>query len=211
MRSSTALYQLKKYLELFLKNNLVKITGYSKTGVMDYQFGAYTQSQSGEGLPNESFTFDPMGIFIGDPITAKVHNIRMIDREEAFSIDRIEPCQMRSGADIMVTGQLSDCCFCIGGHNANMPVVAHIRPRAKEGLNGLSTHNALINGGKFWVFGKIQRSFGQSSLKPYHHTYTDFASIVGVRVNSQWQIFAQHVNPPQRPNPSRYPNFVMCI
>ncbi|WP_444929585.1 hypothetical protein ACJJIF_17555 [Microbulbifer sp. SSSA002] len=201
MKSSTALYQLKNYPEIFLGSNLIKITGSKKTEVMDYQFGTYTMNMgaSGDDKPNELFAFDPNGTFIEDPQTVKVHHIRMIDWSEKLSLDRIEPYQMRNGADIMVTGQLSDCCFCIGGHNANMPVVAHIRPRKNQGLNGKATHNAVINQGKFWVFGGVQKSLGRSALKPHHHNYTDYASVVGVRIDNQWQIYAQHLKTPKGP------------
>ncbi|WP_445355112.1 hypothetical protein ACJJI5_21095 [Microbulbifer sp. EKSA008] len=201
MRSSTALYQLRNYPEMFLKNNLVRISGTKDTGVMDYQFGTYTMGMGAPGIDsaNEIFAFHRQGVFIEDPQIIKVHHIRMIDWDEDLALDRLEPYQMRSGADIMITGQLSDCCFCIGGRNANMPAVAHVRPRKKQGLNGKATHNEIINRGKFRFLGNVTKSLGRSTLKPHHHIYTDYAYVIGVRVKNQWQIFAQHVKTPKGP------------
>ena len=199
MRSATALYQLKNMTESFLGSNVLRLAGKSTSGVYDFKFGKYSpvllSVPNGTQRPNEYFSFDPNGYTLTETMNVRVHNVRMIPKtEKGFSVQELESYSLGgNGADIMVTGMLSDCAFCIKGRDTS-PIVAHIQPRPTEQLGAVDMHRALIRSGRFkYHDGGVDRSLGRVQSGHNHSRYQSYCYVVGVKNGGRWRIYAQHV------------------
>ena len=189
MKPETALYQLRTMPQAFLENNLVVIAGKSTSGVFQFSFGAHKNPPTGPGAPNEAFMFSEHPFVMDTPASVRVHNVRMVPNTEEFDAGSIPAYSLGGGPDIMVTGQLSGCTFCVFGQPAS-PVVAHIQPRPKEGLDAAALRTKLRDEGKFTGHdGGVSQIFGVPD-------YPAYAYVVGVKVAGAWQIYGQQVSTP---------------
>jgi hypothetical protein len=82
-----------------------------------------------------------------------------------------------SGPDLMVTGQLSGCSFCIRDAGGGDIEVAHLQP---NGETAVQLHGRMLGRGFSAVYGANQ-----------YDGATRVTSIVGVRRQGRWKIYAQ--------------------
>jgi hypothetical protein len=87
-----------------------------------------------------------------------------------------------TGDGIMVTGELSACCFCFYPYQGKL-LCTHVQPR--EGITASALQLELATRGHFAVAPNAPiGTFGR-------HDYAVRASVIGVRRGTQWQLFAQ--------------------
>jgi len=188
MRPETALYQLGRYPAVFLRNYAILISGSAVSGLRNVQFGHHTTQPRGAGAPNEAFKFGQPVVqsTTSTPETVAVHNVRMIPNTESIDLADLEAYTLGGGGpDIMVTGQLSDCSFAVLSAGGNH-LVAHVQSGGVR-VRPAELKAILQQTGRFHGHAgqRLTRVFGRGD-------YTFFASVLGVRVVDQWQIYAQH-------------------
>jgi len=84
--------------------------------------------------------------------------------------------------DVMITGQLSNCCFCITPYAGGLACV-HVNQRGHPSA-ALGLQNTLSHNGQFANFPGALTLFGR-------HNYPMQATVIGVRGAAGWEIFAQ--------------------
>lgn len=103
----------------------------------------------------------------------------------ARNINAMEAYLLDNTADVMITGQLSNCCFCITPYLGGL-ACTHVNPRGAGGP--LVLENALNLNGAFANYPGPLTTFGRSS-------YPAHAIVIGVRsVANGWRIYAQLSN-----------------
>lgn len=185
MKASTAIYQLKTYPEVFLRNNLLIIAGSKTSGVInDY----YIESkESGNSSYNEAFKFTNFSN-AENREKVRVHNVRMIPLAEEFKHTEIEPYQLSSETDIMITGQLTGCTF-VSANAGGTTLVAHIQPGGSRG-SGQELRDKILKNGRF-------KNYPNQSVNVFGvGDYQGAAYVVGVRIGGQWQLYGQMVSGP---------------
>ena len=140
-----------------------------------------------------SWTIDDQG-HPGAPVQGfNGHSVPMVTDTAANPVDRtaLVSYQLDGSADVMITGQLSGCCFCwlpVGG----ILLCTHIRPGL--GSNGVVLHNSLHAGGRFANHPtQPLNTFGRNDY-PMH------ATVIGVRLAGAWRLYAQLSNDHNRTN-----------
>ena len=185
MNPTTALYQLRHMPDTFLRNNALYIAGGAASGVTPLHFGTHQSQPAGAGAPNEAFLFTTAAPVVHNPVMVQVQNVRMIPSAENVDIHDLEAYQLAAAPDILVTGQLSACSFCVltvGGQ----VIVAHLQPGGVRPA-GPMLQRTLELTGRFHGHGvhRFTRVFGPAN-------YSHRAHVVGVRIAGHWQIYAQH-------------------
>ena len=90
-----------------------------------------------------------------------------------------------TGDEVMITGELSGCCFCWLPQGANL-WCTHVQPR--DGITGDALEIALSTTGRFGAApGSSIGTFGRSY-------YSSRATVIGVRVAGNWRLYAQTSN-----------------
>jgi len=188
MRPQTALYQLRRSPAVFLRNYAVTIFGGAVSGQRTVPFGHHPTQPRGAGAPNEAFRFGQPVVYStsSTPQNLAVHNVRMIPNTESIDLADLEAYSLGAGGpDIMVTGQLSDCSFAVLSAGGNH-LVAHVQSGGVR-VRPAELKAILQRTGRFHGHAdqRLNRVFGRGD-------YTCLASVLGVRVGGQWQIYAQH-------------------
>jgi hypothetical protein len=90
--------------------------------------------------------------------------------------------------DVMITGQLSGCCFCIRPYAGGL-ACAHVHPRGYPGgaAAAAALQTDLTANGHFAHYPGALTTFGRQN-------YPEHATVIGVRSAGTWQIFAQFSN-----------------
>lgn len=194
MMLKTALYQLRNMPQSFLGTHLVVTAGAPQSGQRLYYFG-YTDLGFNPTVTGNGFKFSTSAATLdtrqsgydSQSYTAlQVHNVRMIPATEDIDVSAIEPYVLDgTGPDIMVTGQLSGCVFCVRQEPGRL-IVAHIQPGGRR-QGGAMLRNTLKLMGRFQGYGRITHVFGVGD-------YTARAHVLGVRTGGVWRIFGQKVN-----------------
>jgi hypothetical protein len=190
MKIDTALYQLKTNPMSFLSNNLLSISGVGQSGPKVFYFCYYDNIAPGvnEGFKMQSFPNNSVKTGIdGKSYTAiRVQNVRMNPNTEDLDVSDIEPYVLDgTGADVMVTGQLSACIFCVR-QEAGRLIVAHIQPGGKR-QTGKTLRQTLKLMGRFNGGNRITHVFGLGD-------YPIRAHVVGLRTGGTWRLYAQRIN-----------------
>src|SRR5262249_19384218 len=90
------------------------------------------------------------------------------------------------GDGLMVTGELSGCCFCWLPQGGLLWCI-HVQP--EEGIDSIALQNSLRVNGRFaYAPGSVLSTYGR-------HDYPGArASVIGVRRHGNWRLFAQTTN-----------------
>lgn len=189
MKIDTALYQLKSNPVSFLGNNLLSISGVGQSGPKIFYFCYHDSLAPGvnEGFRLQSYpTNGPMTGIDGKRHTAmRVQNVRMNQNTEDLDVSDIEPYVLDgTGADVMVTGQLSACIFCVRQEPGRL-IVAHIQPGGKR-QTGKTLRQTLKLMGRFNGGNRITHVFGLGD-------YAIRANVIGFRTAGTWQLYAQKI------------------
>lgn len=192
----------------FLKENFLIIAGSTAaSGVVDtYHIGHKDFPPPAIGAPR----FRIQATTMGQPGAEKkfsAHSVKMIPSATfmtaAGGLDRIPGYDLdNAGPPIMVTGQLTACTFAIAKAGTGL-TCAHLQPGAvmvptpamglppspaARPLSGLELNTAILTAGRFTDGTKVTVAFGPKFYPSQNVT------IVGVRKNGQWSVFAQLTN-----------------
>ena len=103
----------------------------------------------------------------------------------AADIGNLDAYLLDSSRNIMITGQLSGCCFCIVPHGPGL-ACTHINPQGAPG-GAVQLQNDLTSTGTF-------RNYPGPFLTYGRKNYPGYATVIGVRVGGVWNIYAQKSN-----------------
>ena len=123
------------------------------------------------------------------------HSVPMIpyNHNAPINLQQLAPYFLDGASDgVMITGQLSGCCFCW------LPVGAqlwctHIRPLNPPNF-GVQLQNLLHMGGRF--NGHVLAPLGTFG----RNEYPQHATVIGVRLHGNWRLYAQVSNDQNRTN-----------
>lgn len=166
----------------FLKQNVLGIAGQGP-GFKD----CFLQERVG-GAPGELSISNVQLQNLGPNESVKF-SAYSVEMQTFASVDvtQIKPFILgSSGPDIMVTGQLSGCSFCMMPHkNGQELVCAHIQPQI-PGNHAKALQESLAKDGRFAGLpdGEIV-VYGKKDYKDFRTT------ILGVRKNGRWAIYTQ--------------------
>ena len=187
MTAKTALYKLKSDTQNFLRNNLVVCAGGAVSAQRPFNFGhhgAYIAPRAGV---NEVFTFTT--IPLNDSEKPVCDNVRMIKNSEALNLASIETYVLTAGCELMITGQLSGCAFCVL-QQGNTLTVAHIQPGGLRNMDGTQLKAALVNAGRFnGIAAPLTAVYGRGD-------YNSHAYVIGVCRSGNWELWGQSVSGP---------------
>jgi hypothetical protein len=116
--------------------------------------------------------------------TVFAHYISMRQTNEAVGTTHyVLPAN--GGPDLMITSRLSGCMFGIGSNAANNRLVSHIQPDLSlaDAQRGPDLAAAVTGG-----FAQVDTTFVRGG------GYDTDASIIGIRRNGAWSIYAQHLD-----------------
>ena len=186
----SALSQLKANPIDFLHFNIIMMGGPPTSGEHHFYFGKHGRDPGPQ--PNgvqACFRLNHIDSGFIDPVQITCKNVRMIPATEKFDVADIEAYSLGGmGADILVTGQLSGCAFCVLKLGANV-VVAHIQPGGTRGT-GANLQTLLQKSGRFHGFKNWQLTYVYGAAI----NYAARAYAVGIRQNGEWRIFGQAVS-----------------
>jgi hypothetical protein len=188
MKLDTVLYQLQHHTMAFLQSHVLTLHGAALSGprinYLCYHDGAQGANEGFQIAPDPLIT--PLqGIDHMVYKAIKVHSVRMIKSSEDFDVSDLEPYVLDgTGADLMVTGQLSGCVFAIRQEPGRL-IVAHVQPGGNR-QPGAMLRQTIKLMGRFANYGRVTHVFGRGD---YHGR----AHVLGVRKGGTWQIFAQEV------------------
>ena len=112
------------------------------------------------------------------------HSVPMVTDNAANALNKaaLASYQLDGTADVMITGQLSGCCFCWLPVGTTL-LCTHIRPA--PGSSGVILHNSLHSGGRFANHAtQPLYTFGRND-------YPSHATVIGVRLAGAWRLYAQ--------------------
>lgn len=188
--SLSALSQLKANPIDFLHFNIVMMGGPSTSGEHQFYFGKHGRDRGPQ--PNgvqAYYKLNHVDSGITDTVQITCKNVRMIPATEKFDFADIEAYSLDGmGADVLVTGQLSGCAFCILKLGAYV-AVAHIQPGGTRGT-GANLQTLLQKSGRFHGFKNWRLTYVYGAASDYAVR----AYAVGIRRNGEWQIFGQAVS-----------------
>ena len=178
--------------DYFLKNCFVKIAGSpAASGVMNYnlKYKGDIVPPAGIAAAPQSFKFDITTIMVNPGQIIPTHSVQMVDYATLAVPPGNGPINLTGytlgagGPDLMVTGLLNGCTFCMLKMGAQV-ICAHVRPPA--GANaGKDLHTRMMNRARMvGHLGSPLICFGRND-------YPGNATVVGVRLNGNWNIFAQ--------------------
>lgn len=100
-------------------------------------------------------------------------------------ISRLDAYLLDGSAQIMITGQLSNCCFCFVQSGADL-ACTHMNPRGSEGTP-VQMQQTLKNIGGFANYAGAFGTYGREN-------YPGYANVIGVRVGGTWRLYSQQSN-----------------
>jgi len=178
--------------DYFLKTCFLKIAGSpAASGVMNYnlRYKGDIAPPAGPAAVPQTFKFDITTIMVPASQIIPTHSVQMVDYATLVVPAGGGPINLTgytlgaAGPDLMVTGLLNGCTFCMLKNGAQV-ICAHIRPLG--GVNaGQDLHKRMMNRAR--MVGHLASPlvcFGRND-------YPGNATVVGVRLNGTWKIFAQ--------------------
>jgi len=188
MTPKTALYQLKNNTQQFLSKNPVVCAGGSTSGQRPFSFGIHGSYQGPRANVNEVFTFTTIPLNTPNPEKPICENVRMIANSEVCDLTNLEAYTLGAGLDLMITGQLSGCAFCILNHGNNL-TLAHVQPGGLRNMDGAQLRNTLINTGRFagHAAHPLTAVYGMGD-------YMARAYVIGIKRAGSWELWGQAVS-----------------
>lgn len=174
----------------FLHFNIIMMGGAKTSGEHQFYFGKHGRDPGPhpDGV-QAYFKLNQADAGITDPVQITCKNVRMIATAEALNVADIEAYTLGgTGADIVVTGQLSGCAFCVLKHRGNV-VVAHIQPGGTRGM-GANLQTTLQKSGRFRGYHDLPLTYVYGAAT----NYAVRAYAVGIRQNGEWRIYGQAVS-----------------
>lgn len=139
-----------------------------------------------------SFKLEPQAVGVGAAVINEAHVVPMVNyNSDLYGCPNLHgvingmPHYVLDGTGdgLMVTGELSGCCFCWIQHGNDLWCI-HVQPA--EGINGADLHTALAHTGRFAAAPDVALStFGRNDYPGAR------ASVIGVRKNGRWKLYAQ--------------------
>ncbi len=125
----------------------------------------------------------------GDAYPFRAHMISLQPSSDALHLYEVPA----DGADVLVTGALTGCAFVVEARPGGRIACAHVQPSAGAHTGeetGEELHDRLVREGHDAVYGK----------RAYNHrdprgNIDREVSVIGVRKDGSWQIFAQKLEP----------------
>jgi hypothetical protein len=180
MNSQKALTKLRDNPLKFLRKQIIRIAGHpAAAGPQQYYF--YPK----QATPNawDISCYSPPGVqsagFMAWSVPMLFSNV--VNNAGLAGVEALD----NGGPDLMVTGLLNGCTFCIEP-TANGVRMTHVKPSG--GTNAVALQNGLAIQGRFagGGGGPVQ-TFGMST----EYSGTEDATLIGVREPAGWRIYAQ--------------------
>lgn len=203
MTPAAAINSLRKNTQYFLSFYQITIAGDTGTSrPMNYYIDTrhgFTFTRPGRRLRNRqhnvpAYMMSSSAAAAGpNSIGFRTHSIRM-EKEGAIAMGSIAGYPADTlGPDLMVTGALSGCSFCIlaDPNVANRIWVAHVKAGAAGGYNlrnhlQQNGHFSIAPNAAITVYGSRPAGGG-----PGYDSATEHVSIVGIRTGNTWAIWGQ--------------------
>ncbi len=194
-----ALQNLLEHPRRFLERHPLRIAGtQDPSGVLDYFMDAWAPNPHPNGplqrpgtvlgtWRNQNavgFQINP-GRVHANGARFRAHSVQMVDVDDVNQLVH-NPYVIHGGPNIMVTGRLTGCTFTVDDLGNGDIACAHLRP---AGDASVALHDAALQLG-------VSRAYGR---RDYEHEvpgggYDRSVTIVGVRRNGQWKIYAQQAD-----------------
>lgn len=104
---------------------------------------------------------------------------------DSINVGALNAYLIDNSQDIMITGQLTNCCFCVRPYAGGL-ACTHVNPRGYAGLNGPAGMQTQLNaGGQFANYAGVLATYGRQN-------YPLASNVIGVRGPGGWELFSQH-------------------
>lgn len=176
MDSRQALSALQADPKGFLRKYTVRVAGHpSVSGIQQYYIGPRAAT------PN---FFDINNIPSAAATSFMAWSVLMV-HYNAVNPGALQPLVVSAngGPDIMVTGLLNGCTFCMLKVQ-NGVAMTHVKP---TGIDAIKLHTTLTTQGRFQNNPSPFQTFGQAS----DYTGTEDATLIGIRKGGIWKVYAQ--------------------